>query len=105
MRRPHLAVAFVSLTLALGAACSMSTLEKDYRKVTGKEDKNANLVELNTAGRKRLAKLPGLTEADADRIVSNRPYKNRKDLVRKGVLTEAQFEHLRNDVYVDHEKD
>jgi DNA uptake protein ComE-like DNA-binding protein len=61
-------------------------------------------VELNSAARKRLGQLPGLTGDDANRIIANRPYEKRRDLVRKGVLSESKFDKIRDDVYVDHEK-
>ena len=38
-------------------------------------------------------------------IVANRPYENRRDLLRKGVLSEAQFEKIKDSVYVEHGKD
>jgi len=36
---------------------------------------------------------------------ASRPYKNRRDLVRKGVLSEAKFDRIRGEVDVDHEKE
>lgn len=99
-----IAVLLLAATLAPG--CSMHSLRDRWDKATGHEkSKNDNRVELNTAGRKRLAKLPGLTGDDADRIVANRPYEQRRDLVRKGVLSEAKFDRIRDEVYVDHGKD
>ena len=75
------------------------------KSVTGRSEKSETRVELNSAGRKRLAALPGLTAADADRIIANRPYENRRDLLRKGVLSEAQFQKVRDSVYVEHGND
>jgi DNA uptake protein ComE-like DNA-binding protein len=89
----------------LSGGCSLSSMEKQYKDVTGRDDKNETRIELNSAGRKRLAKLPGLTGADADKIVANRPYEKRRDLVRKGVLTDAQFEKIKDSVYVEHGQD
>lgn len=53
----------------------------------------------------RLAALPGLSGGDADRVTANCPYEKRRDLVRKGVLSESKFDKIRDAVYVDHEKD
>ena len=86
----------------LSGGCSLGSMEK---KVTGRSDKSETRVELNNAGRKRLAALPGLNGADADKIIAGRPYDKRRDLVRKGVLTEAQFERIKDSVYVEHGKD
>ena len=91
--------------VSLSGGCSMSSMEKKARDVTGGSEKTDSRVELNTAGRKRLAALPGLDAAVADRIIANRPYQNRRDLVRKGVLSEAQFAKLKDSVYVEHGKE
>jgi DNA uptake protein ComE-like DNA-binding protein len=89
----------------LSGGCSLSSMEKKVKDVTGRSDKNDTRVDLNSARRKRLDALPGLTEADADKIIASRPYENRRDLVRKGVLSEAQFEKIKDSVYVEHGKD
>src|SRR5437762_13576167 len=89
----------------LSSGCSLSSMEKKVKDVTGRSEKEETRAELNSAGRKRLAALPGLTGADADKIVANRLYENRRDLVRKGVLSEGQFEKIKDSVYVEHGKD
>ena len=106
MRRPTAYLMAAGIVLAgLSSGCSLSSMEKKVKDATGRSDKSDSRVELNSAGRKRLAALPGLTAADADRIVASRPYETRRDLVRKGVLSEAQFEKIRDSVYVEHGKD
>lgn len=102
MRRPIAHVAVISvMALTLAAGCSL--MDKLTEK-SDRVDRKERTVELNSAGRKRLAALPGLTAEDADRIIANRPYENRRDLVRKGVLSESKFNKIRENVYVDHEK-
>ena len=94
---------YVLATALVGgmAGCSLSSMEKKYDEMTKKETR----VELNTAQRQQLAALPGLTRDDADRIMANRPYENRRDLVRKQILTETKFDKIRDSVYVAHAKD
>ena len=48
-------------------------------------------VDLNSASRKELMTLPGIGKAEADRIVANRPYLVKTDLVSKNVLTVGPF--------------
>ena len=43
-------------------------------------------VDLNSASRKELMTLPGIGAAEAGRIVANRPYLTKTDLVAKNVL-------------------
>ena len=93
----------LAIFTAGASGCSLSSLEKAVKGDTGSAGRKETRVDLNSAGRKRLAALPGLTDADADKIIANRPYANRRDLVRKGVLGEAQFDKLKDSVYVEHE--
>ena len=52
-------------------------------------------VDLNSASRKELMTLPGIGAAEADRIVANRPYLTKTDLVTKDVLAVGPFLSLR----------
>jgi len=106
MRIPFAYVAVIGvMALVLTPGCGSMMKRSDT--LTGKSDRadrKQSSVELNSAGRKRLAALPGLTDDDVERIIANRPYEKRRDLVRKGVLSESKFDKIQNAVYVDHEK-
>jgi DNA uptake protein ComE-like DNA-binding protein len=52
-------------------------------------------VDLNSASRKELMTLPGVDAAQADRIVTGRPYLSKTDLVTKDVLPLGPFLSLR----------
>jgi competence protein ComEA len=54
-----------------------------------------NYVDLNSANRKELMTLPGIGAAEADRIIANRPYLTKTDLVTKSVLPVGPFLSLR----------
>ena len=49
-------------------------------------------LDVNSAGREALARLPGLGADDADRIVANRPYLVKEDLRERHVLSAAQYD-------------
>jgi DNA uptake protein ComE-like DNA-binding protein len=57
-------------------------------------------LDLNSAPESDLAQLPGLSAADARRIVERRPYNTTRALVAKKVLTSDQYEHLKDLVTV-----
>jgi len=93
----------MALVVATGLAiAACSTMGSDR---AGDRKPHAGRVELNTASRHDLAELPGLTKTDADRIIAARPYKSRRGLLYNKVLTEQQFDAVKDAVYVEHEAD
>lgn len=106
MRRGTTYLMAAALMVAgVSSGCSLSSMEKKYDEFRGRSDKKETRVELNSARRKQLAALPGLTADDADKIIANRPYENRRDLMRKSVLSEGKFEKVKDSVYVEHGKE
>jgi DNA uptake protein ComE-like DNA-binding protein len=55
-------------------------------------------VDLNTASRATLETLPGVTATTARRIEEDRPYETPRDLVRKGAVSQAEYERISGDV-------
>ena len=55
---------------------------------------SAPLVDLNTASKKALMELPGITDVNAQKIIENRPYHSKTDLTEKKVITLAAYEKI-----------
>jgi DNA uptake protein ComE-like DNA-binding protein len=55
-------------------------------------------IDVNSASEADLVTLPGISHHDARKIIANRPYSDRHDLVAKGVLTEDQYASIRDGV-------
>ena len=53
-------------------------------------------VDINSASRKELMTLPGIGRAEADKIIANRPYLTKTELVTKQVLPTGPFLSLRH---------
>jgi DNA uptake protein ComE-like DNA-binding protein len=51
-------------------------------------------VNLNSASGADLTALPGISVRKAKEIIDHRPYASSHDLVKEGLLTEAQFEEI-----------
>jgi DNA uptake protein ComE-like DNA-binding protein len=56
------------------------------------------LVDINSASRKELKTLPGIGDAEAEKIIANRPYMVKADLVGKHVLPLGPFLSLRKQI-------
>jgi len=54
------------------------------------------LVNVNAATEDELAGLPGISHREARRIVDGRPYRDRHDLVVKGVISEEEYAKIRD---------
>jgi DNA uptake protein ComE-like DNA-binding protein len=51
-------------------------------------------VDLNSASGRDLEALPGISVRKAKEIIDHRPYASSHDLVKEGLLTEAQYEEI-----------
>ena len=96
-------VAFtVGFALAAGAAGGGSTgsLPPGYPAGGGSSTAPAKAatgkpVDINSASRAQLKTLPGIGDAEADRIIAGRPYLSKAELVTKGVMPEGVYLSLR----------
>jgi DNA uptake protein ComE-like DNA-binding protein len=61
--------------------------------------KNAPL-DLNSASESDLAKLPGISDRRARRIIAGRPYASAHDMVSKKILTEDEYSGIKDAVTV-----
>lgn len=56
-----------------------------------KKAMHATKLDINSATKEQLAALPGINDATADKIIAERPFKAKSDLVHKKILTKAQY--------------
>lgn len=56
-------------------------------------------VDINSASKAQLAKLPGLSAADAQRVIAGRPYLTKAHLVTHKVISEAQYRGIEGQIY------
>jgi competence protein ComEA len=52
-------------------------------------------VDINSATKAELKKLPGITDADADKIIAGRPYASKANLVTHKILSEEAYQSVR----------
>lgn len=56
----------------------------------------AGMVDINSAAASDLQALPGMTAADAAKVVQGRPYKDPSDLTAKKILSDAEFAKIKD---------
>jgi hypothetical protein len=61
---------------------------------SGKAGDTSDKVDINSASTARLALLPGISITKAHNIVQGRPYRGAHSLVRRGLLTQDQYDRI-----------
>lgn len=120
MRNRALNLLSIGVFLAAAAACAPNQNPDQLREKTAqataavKRDTKAiaegvkdgltqkRSVDLNKATKDDLAGLPGMTSEKADRIVAERPYANTRQLVTRHVLSDDDYEQIKDRIVVSH---
>ena len=59
---------------------------------------SGQLLDLNSASESDLMQLPGITRRDARRIIANRPYRDKHDLVTRRSITSDEYSSIRDQI-------
>ncbi len=73
-----------------GKAAEKGT-EKGVDKVTGK-------IDINSATKEELDKLPGIGSAIADKIIAGRPYNSKRDLLTRKIVSQKEYDAIREKI-------
>ncbi|MDK9716990.1 MAG: helix-hairpin-helix domain-containing protein [Trichlorobacter sp.] len=91
----------VALSLAAEPAKKTTTVAKPEATKPAENKKSAakqELVDINSASDTELKAIPGLGDAYIAKIVVNRPYANKTQLVSKKVLPESVYEKIKDKI-------
>jgi hypothetical protein len=58
-------------------------------------------IDLNTASIEQLIALPGMSATLAQQIIAGRPYFDKTDLVRKHILSDAEYDRIKNVIAIE----
>jgi DNA uptake protein ComE-like DNA-binding protein len=98
------AAALVALSLVVPTSVAFAQAPKAPAKTTQAKPPakgpapQVDLLDLNSATKEQLQTLPGIGEAYADKIIANRPYKAKNELVTKKVIPQATYAKVRDKV-------
>jgi len=107
------ALAFALLSLGPSPLLAQSPTKKDAPAKTDAkkaddakkaESKRKEKLDLNSASEADLKTLTGIGDAYAKKIVENRPYKRKDELVSKSIIPKATYDKIKDDIIARQKK-
>jgi len=113
MKRSIIPSALIAAALLLSAGLSLADASKpapaaETKAVSGAKAKQSSAkakrvkaakrvkpVDINSAGKAELKKLPGISDAQAEKIITGRPYLSKANLVTQNIISLAEYERLK----------
>ncbi len=68
---------------------------KGAKKKTGMAAAKKEMLDINSASKEDLMKLPGIGDATADKIIAGRPFTMKSELLKKGIVTRATYAKIK----------
>ena len=88
----------VAQSSSAGSSKQATTTTKGKRAASNNTASKSNLVDINSASKERLDALPGIGDKYAQKIIDNRPYRSKNELVRKKVIPQSTYEKIRDKI-------
>jgi competence protein ComEA len=86
------------------AVSGPKTTEKSAKTKDAKAGAKVKLVDINSASKKELMTLPGISSEDADKIIAGRPYLSKAHLTTHNIISRAAYENLKTLVIAKQKK-
>ncbi len=96
MRR--LLASCVAIVLAIGFASGPMAWAQAPKDKAAKSEAKKELIDINTASTEELQTLKGIGDAYAKKIVENRPYTGKDELVSKKVIPQATYNKIKSQI-------
>lgn len=101
MRRLLALCVAIALTIGLGwspTALAQAPKDKAAKTEAKPAEAKKELIDINTASAEELQTLKGVGDVHAKKIIENRPYKGKDELVSKNVIPQATYNKIKGQV-------
>ncbi|HMK28445.1 MAG TPA: helix-hairpin-helix domain-containing protein [Terriglobales bacterium] len=100
MKRKTLWITMVAtlctLLILSNLAAAQGSSKATSKKPAAAAADTGNLLDLNSATKEQLDALPGIGAAYSQKIIDNRPYHAKTDLVKKKVIPQATYDKIKD---------
>ncbi len=88
-----------------GAAPKKGATKAGSTAITSAAEKSSSkLIDINSASQEELDALPGIGKAYSKKIIDNRPYQSKNQLVSKGVLPKSVYDGIKDRIVARQQK-
>jgi DNA uptake protein ComE-like DNA-binding protein len=86
---------FAGVTFAQAGGDQSSTSSTTTKKAKSSKKSSTKKVDINSASKEELV-AAGLDDATAQKVIDGRPYKTKRDLVTKNILTQDDYDKVKD---------
>lgn len=104
LARRLLAAALLLSTFGLTHAATAQTKSTTPKKTTGPVTDDGSKLDINTATADQLKAFSGIGDAYAARIIAGRPYTAKNQLVQKGIIPQATYDKIKDNIIASRPK-